>query len=53
MDDTVKLRIDGTELEVESGTTILDAAKSVGIFIPTLCHCLLYTSDAADDTSEV
>ena len=38
MDDTVKLRIDGTELEVESGTTILDAAKSVDIFIPTLCH---------------
>jgi formate dehydrogenase alpha subunit len=38
MDDTVKLRIDSKELEVESGTTILDAAKSVEIHIPSLCH---------------
>ena len=38
MDDTVKRRIDGTELEVESGMTLLEAAESVGIFIPYLCH---------------
>lgn len=34
---TIKLTIDGTEVEAEGGT-ILDAAKSIGIEIPTLCH---------------
>ncbi len=34
---TIKLTIDGKPVEVEGGT-ILDAAKSVGIEIPTLCH---------------
>jgi formate dehydrogenase major subunit len=38
MDDTVKLTIDSKELEARSGQTILDAAKSQGIYIPTLCH---------------
>ncbi len=38
MDERVKAKIDGTEVEAKRGTTILDAAKSVGIFIPTLCH---------------
>ncbi|MGD8230308.1 MAG: 2Fe-2S iron-sulfur cluster-binding protein [Desulfobacteraceae bacterium] len=32
------LQIDGREIEAEEGTTILEAARSVGIFIPTLCH---------------
>ncbi|HVP80324.1 MAG TPA: molybdopterin-dependent oxidoreductase [Thermodesulfobacteriota bacterium] len=35
---TVKLTIDGTVVEVSKGTTILEAAQSVGIGIPTLCH---------------
>jgi predicted molibdopterin-dependent oxidoreductase YjgC len=34
----VKLTIDGTAVEVEKGKTILEAAQSVGIGIPTLCH---------------
>jgi len=34
----VKLRIDGQVLQVEEGKTILEAAKSCGIDIPTLCH---------------
>ncbi len=34
----VKLTIDETEVEVEKGTTILEAAQSAGIGIPTLCH---------------
>ena len=34
----VKLTIDSKEVEVPAGTTILDAAKSVQIKIPTLCH---------------
>jgi len=34
----VSLAINGQELKVPLGTTILDAARSVGIRIPTLCH---------------
>ena len=34
----VRLWIDQQEVEVEKGTTILDAAASVGIKIPTLCY---------------
>ncbi len=34
----VKLKIDSQVVEVPEGTTILDAAKSVQIKIPTLCH---------------
>jgi len=33
----VTLTIDGREIEVPEGTTILEAARSAGIFIPTLC----------------
>lgn len=36
--DLVKLTIDGREVEVPAGTTILDAAKKAGIDIPTLCY---------------
>lgn len=34
----VTLRINGQEVEVEKGATILEAAKQVGIYIPTLCY---------------
>lgn len=34
----VNLRIDGKEIQVLKGTTILDAARSHGIEIPTLCY---------------
>jgi len=33
----VHLKIDQKEVEVPEGTTILEAARSVGIDIPTLC----------------
>jgi len=33
-----KLTIDGREVEVPEGQTVLDAAKALGIEIPTLCH---------------
>ena len=36
--DTIKLTIDNREVEVPKGTTILKAAQSMGIDIPTLCH---------------
>lgn len=34
----VRLTIDNKEVEIEKGKTILDAAKSIGIEIPTLCY---------------
>ena len=36
----LKLEIDGkaVEVEAEKGNTILEAAKSIGIGIPTLCY---------------
>lgn len=34
----VTLNINGKELKVEKGTTILDAAKLLNINIPTLCN---------------
>jgi predicted molibdopterin-dependent oxidoreductase YjgC len=34
----VALTIDGRQLSVPRGTTILEAARSAGIRIPTLCH---------------
>ncbi|MBI4462053.1 MAG: (2Fe-2S)-binding protein [Acidobacteria bacterium] len=33
-----KLTINGIELEVERGTTVLEAAQFLGLPIPTLCH---------------
>jgi NADH dehydrogenase/NADH:ubiquinone oxidoreductase subunit G len=34
----VELTIDGTKSKVPKGTTVLEAAATMGIFIPTLCH---------------
>ncbi len=34
----VKITLDGVPMEVEHGTTILAAATSAGVTIPTLCH---------------
>ncbi len=36
--EMVKFIIDGKEVEVEKGTTVLEASRSIGIKIPTLCH---------------
>lgn len=35
---SVRLRIDGQTVEVPEGTTILEAARMLGIEIPTLCY---------------
>lgn len=40
--DQIKLTIDNKEVEVAAGTTILDAAKTIGVQIPTLCHMKLH-----------
>jgi NADH dehydrogenase/NADH:ubiquinone oxidoreductase subunit G len=34
----ILLQIDGREVKAKKGMTILEAAQSAGIFIPTLCH---------------
>ncbi len=34
----ILLQIDGTEVEASEGMTVLEAAQSKGISIPTLCH---------------
>ena len=35
---TIKMKIDDIDVAVEKGKTILEAAQSVGVGIPTLCH---------------
>jgi bidirectional [NiFe] hydrogenase diaphorase subunit len=34
----IRLQIDGKEVGAEKGMTVLEAAQSAGIYIPTLCH---------------
>jgi NADH dehydrogenase/NADH:ubiquinone oxidoreductase subunit G len=34
----LRLQIDGKAVRTAEGTTVLEAARSAGIFIPTLCH---------------
>ncbi len=34
----IKLTIDGKEIEVNQGTTVLEAAEAAGVYVPTLCH---------------
>jgi len=36
--EMVKLTIDGVQVEVPKGTTVLEAARSVGIEVPSLCY---------------
>jgi NADPH-dependent glutamate synthase beta subunit-like oxidoreductase len=38
MAEKIKLTIDGKNVEVEKGTTVLRAAQTAGIYIPTLCY---------------
>jgi NADP-reducing hydrogenase subunit HndD len=39
--DTVNLTIDNKPVVVKKGTTVLEAAKGMGVHIPTLCHMKL------------
>ena len=38
MKKLINIKIDGIDVETKAGQTILEAAKSVGIRIPSLCH---------------
>jgi NADP-reducing hydrogenase subunit HndD len=40
--ETVKLTIDNKQIEVNKGTTLLKAARQMGVEIPTLCHMELH-----------
>jgi NADP-reducing hydrogenase subunit HndD len=45
MTESVTLTIDGQPLAVEEGTTLLKAAESIGISIPTICYHRATTSN--------
>ncbi len=36
--ENVTLTIDGIKVEVPRGTTVLEAARQIGVYIPTLCY---------------
>ena len=36
--DNINVTIDGIQVSVPKGSTVLDAAKAAGIYVPTLCH---------------
>lgn len=38
MDNQVTLKIDNISVSVKQGTTLLDAARTINVRIPTLCH---------------
>ena len=38
MTNTLTLMLDGRKVDFQSGQTILEVARSVEVFIPTLCH---------------
>ena len=46
MADEITLNIDGQEVSVEPDTTLLDAAKQIGVDIPTICWYEATTSNA-------
>jgi formate dehydrogenase alpha subunit len=43
----VSLTINGISVKAPPGSTILEAARSAGVFIPTLCYCPGLTSEGA------
>jgi NADH dehydrogenase/NADH:ubiquinone oxidoreductase subunit G len=46
MTDEVNLSIDGQQVRVPAGTTILDAARQIGEHIPTICYHEACTANA-------
>ncbi len=38
MADKIKLTVEGKEVEVAKGVTVLQAAQAAGVYIPTLCY---------------
>lgn len=46
MPDTITLTIDGREVSVAGGVTLLEAARQMGVNIPTICYHEATTSNA-------
>ncbi len=46
MEKRIQFTIDNQQVEVPEGTTILEAAKSIGIYIPTICFHQACTANA-------
>ena len=58
---SLRVRVDGVEVEVPAGATVLDAARAAGRWVPTLCFderqdpfgacrvCLVGSSQASAD----
>lgn len=36
--EQITVKVDGIEVKVPKGSTVLDAARAAGIYVPTLCH---------------
>ena len=47
----VKVTIDGNQVEIEAGSTILQAAKLAGVDIPTLCYLNLHDTKMQSQTA--
>lgn len=47
----INLVIDGKEVQVPAGSTVLDAAKKLGVKIPTLCHLDLHDTKMVNQTA--
>jgi len=51
IDKMITCKINDMEVTVEKGTTVLEAAKKVGIDIPTLCHMDLHELGAVNQNA--
>jgi len=38
MSKTIHMTINGKKIQAPEGTTVLEAAKNEGMYIPTICH---------------
>ena len=36
--EQITVKVDGIEVKVPKGSTVLDAARAAGVYVPTLCH---------------
>ena len=51
MSNMINITIDGKKVQVPAGSTILQAAQTVGIHIPTLCHLDLHDIKMVNQTA--
>lgn len=47
----INIIIDGTEVQIAKGSTILEAARTIGVTIPTLCHLDLHDTKMVNQTA--